>query len=150
MTHKTLVLSAVTAIALLGAGSYALTLPAAAENPTAGVAADGPGQPHPWHHWGMMGMMHREGFGPGMHHRWMMAHQGWGLFYNDGDKNLSAADVQVIAQAILLRHGNHSWKVADVVANHDNTVSFAYTTTDGGVVARFSIDTKTGQIRRVG
>ena len=147
MTHKTLVLSAVTAIALLGAGSYALTLPAAAENPPAGVAGNGPDQPNPWHRWGMM---HGAGFGPGMHHRWMMAHKGWGLFYNDGDKNLSAADVQVIAQGILLRHGNHNWKVANVVANQDNTVSFAYTTADGGVVARFSIDTKTGQIRRVG
>jgi hypothetical protein len=142
---KTVFLSAVTAIALLGAGGYVLSRPADAQSAPPAATADGPEHMHPGP-WGMH-------FGQFHHHHWMMArmkaHRGWGLFYHDGDKNLSAADVQTIAQAILLRHGNHTWKVANVTANQDNTVSFAYTTADGGVIARFSVDTKTGHIRRI-
>jgi len=44
--------------------------------------------------------------------------------------------VQTITQAMLLRRGNHTWKVADVVANQDNTISFVFATSDGGVIAR--------------
>ncbi len=82
----------------------------------------------------------------------MMAHQlgDWGLVFPVADKNLSAADVQVIAQAMLLRHGNHAWKVTDVAQNQDNTVSFAFATAEGSVVARFAIETKTGHVRRIG
>ena len=105
--------------------------------------ADGFGDGHEHRDWGR---------GPGghHHHHWNEAHKGFGLFYPSADKNLSVTDVQTIAQAILLRHGNHAWKVANVVQNQDNTVSFAYTTGDGGVVARFAIDTQTGRMHRVG
>jgi hypothetical protein len=76
--------------------------------------------------------------------------RGWGLFAPQADKNLSAADVQTIAQAILLRHGNHSWKVTNVAQNQDDTVSFAFATQGGDVIARFAVDVHTGRIRRIG
>ncbi len=144
---RMMLLSAATVIALAGAGAYAVTHAAdATQDPPAGAASDGG---HDWkagehhHGWGMRGAF--------MRHRWMMAHKdGWGLFAPAPDKNLSVSDVQTIAQAILLRHGNHTWKVGSVAQNQDNTVSFAFTTADGGVVARFAIDTQTGHIRRIG
>jgi hypothetical protein len=142
---RMMMLSAAAAIALAGAGSYALTRPADAQDAPAAATPD---RAHDWksgdghHGWGM-----RAHF---MHHLRMEAHQGWGLFAPAADKNLTPADVQTIAEAILLRHGNHSWKVANVAPNQDNTVSFAYTTADGGVVARFAVDTQTGRIRRIG
>jgi hypothetical protein len=90
----------------------------------------------------MMGAQHRP---------WHMAKaRSWGLFYPQADKKLSVADVTTLAQAILLRHGNHTWKVTDVVLNQDNTVSFAFATQGGGVIARFAMDTQTGRFRRIG
>ena len=143
MKHM-VVLSAAIGIALAGVGSYALTRPADAQDaPAAAVSKPG-------HDWQSAEHSHH-GWGNGHHHRhFMMAHKGWGLFYPAADKNLSPTDVQTIAQAMLLRHGNHTWKVANVTQNQDNTVSFAFTTADGGVIARFAIDTQTGRIRRIG
>jgi hypothetical protein len=94
-------------------------------------------------------------------HRWMMsqarfAHQrmehvrAWGLFAPQADKKLSSSDVQTIAEAMLVRHGNHTWKVANVAQNQDDTVSFAFTTPGGDVIARFAMDTHTGRLRRLG
>lgn len=142
--NKLLIVTAAGAIMLGAAGVYAGTRSADAQD----VGPDA--IPHRWqsadggdHGWGM-------GHDGGRrHHRWMMQHD-FGLFYPVADKNLSVADVQVIAQAMLLRHGNHTWKVADVVQNQDNTVSFAFTTPDGGVVARFAVQTQTGRLHRVG
>jgi hypothetical protein len=74
----------------------------------------------------------------------------WGLFYPQPDKKLSAADVQKIAEAILLRHGNHTWKVTNVAQNQDDTVSFAFATQSGDVIARFAMDIHTGRLRRLG
>ncbi len=147
---KTMILCAATAFALGGAGTYAMTRPADAQNPPAAAADDPDGMR-------MGGHMDWEGHGgPGwgthhhhMHHLWMMAKE-WGLFPWTPDKHLTAADVQTIAQAILLRHGNHTWKVADVAQNQDNTISFAFATGDGSVIAHFAIDTRTGRIRRTG
>jgi hypothetical protein len=65
------------------------------------------------------------------------------------DRKLTGADVQKIAEAYLLWNGNRSWKVTNVTENQDNTVSFAYSTQSGDVVARFKIDRKTGHIDRV-
>jgi hypothetical protein len=58
--------------------------------------------------------------------------------------------VQTLAQAVLLIHGNHSWKVADVADAADGTVTFAYATADGSVIARFSVDRHTGRMTRIG
>jgi len=75
-------------------------------------------------------------------------HNTWGLFHRPADLGLSAADVQTIAEAILLRNGEHDWKVGDVTANADHTVSFAFLTAHGDVIARFTMDTETGRISR--
>ncbi len=90
---------------------------------------------------------------PGMHGMWRRLHhmqQTWGLFFNQKDKNLSDADVQTLAQAVLLIHGNHTWKVANVADAADGSVTFAYTTADGSVIARFSVDRHSGRMTRIG
>jgi hypothetical protein len=76
--------------------------------------------------------------------------QTWGLFFNQRDKNLSDSDVQVLAQAILLVHGNHSWKVVDVADAADGQATFAYATADGSVIARFEINRHSGRVQRIG
>jgi hypothetical protein len=76
--------------------------------------------------------------------------QTWGLFFNQRDKNLSDADVQVLAQAILLVHGNHTWKVVDVADAADGQATFAYATADGSVIARFQINRHSGRVQRIG
>ncbi len=76
--------------------------------------------------------------------------QTWGLLFNQRDKNLSDSDVQVLAQAILLVHGNHSWKVVDVADAADGQATFAYATADGSVIARFQIDRHSGRVQRIG
>lgn len=74
----------------------------------------------------------------------------WGLFASQPDKNLSKGDVQILAEAILLRHGNHGWKVTDVADAADGSITFAYATSDGSVIARFSVDRHTGRFTRIG
>ena len=76
--------------------------------------------------------------------------QTWGLFFNQRDKNLSNSDVQVLAEAILLVHGNHAWRVVDVADAADGQATFAYATSDGSVIARFEIDRHSGRIMRIG
>lgn len=105
--------------------------------------------------WGMHMPWHRPpGGGPeegrpgGWAHRPHMPMMG--LFYPTEDKSLSGADVQKIAEAFLLWNGNRAWKVANVAENQDNTVSFAFAAPDGTVIARFSVDRKTGHFRRLG
>jgi hypothetical protein len=83
-------------------------------------------------------------------HRRMEAARTWGLFSQQTDKKLSAADVQTIADAILLRHGNHTWKVINVAQNPDDTVSFAFASLTGEVIAQFAMNTHTGRVRRLG
>ncbi len=74
----------------------------------------------------------------------------FGLFYRQPDKQLSAADVQEIAQAILLMNGEHDWKVTQVQPGPDHQVSFAFATADGTVIAKFAMDQATGRISRTG
>jgi hypothetical protein len=74
----------------------------------------------------------------------------WSLIYPRHDKRLSVADVQVLAQAILLSKGNHDWKVTDVASQADGSIAFAYATSDGAVIARFAIDPHSGRINRIG
>jgi hypothetical protein len=74
----------------------------------------------------------------------------FGLFAPRTDKHLSPADVQEIAQAILLWNGNHDWKVAQVQPGENHQVTFAYVTQDGATVAKFAINQDTGRITRVG
>ncbi len=72
------------------------------------------------------------------------------LFAPQPDKHLSPADVQEIAQAILLWNGNHDWKVAQVQPGENHRVTFAYAAPDGTVIAKFAINQDTGRITRVG
>ena len=138
--------------ALAGLGGYGLSNYAGAQGaPAAQVADDSQpavqphsGGDHRWghHRWMMGGEQH--------HHRHMTYARNWGLFAPQADKKLSVTDVQTIAEAILLRHGNHTWKVANVAQNQDDTVSFAFATQSGEIVARFAMDTHTGRLRRLG
>jgi hypothetical protein len=94
------------------------------------------------------------GPGPGMPPPFMerMRHMAatWGLFYNQRDKNLSNADVQILAEAILLVHGNHDWKVVNVADGENGRATFSYATADGSVIARFAVDRETGRLSRIG
>ena len=150
--------------ATLAAGGAGVALAQPAPPP---AAAEGPGTPPPPrperggpgphardHMMGMWGPEH----GPGAEHgpdrpgmQGMGMHgMGMGLFYTPADRQLTAADVQTIAQAFLLWHGNHSWKVVDVKEIDANTIGFAYATPNGDVVARFTMDRHTGRPQRVG
>jgi hypothetical protein len=144
---RAIVLPALAALAIGGTALNSSTRPADAEPVTPPAASSpAPTQATPAPEHGFM-MWHRgEGW-----LRWRMERMRmWGLFYPVDDKHLSADDVQKIAEAMLLRHGNHTWKVINVAANQDNTVSFAFATADGSVIARFSMDTKTGRLQRIG
>jgi len=87
---------------------------------------------------------------PGWAHRPMWHHAMFGLFFHPADKQLTAAEVQKIAEAFLLWQGNRDWKVTQVAAGPDGKIGFAFATSDGGVIARFTMDSKTGRIARVG
>jgi hypothetical protein len=99
--------------------------------------------------------------GPGMHHPMggEEHHHGWhhgprgpfsGLIFHREDKQLTAAEVQKIAEGFLLWQGERSWKVTDVHEAANNAVEFSFTTQNGGVIARFSMDRKTGRVQRIG
>ena len=72
------------------------------------------------------------------------------LIYRQADRQLGAADVQKIAEGFLLWNGNHSWKVTDVAATADGPIAFSFTTPEGSVVAKFTMDPHTGRIARAG
>ncbi|HBK08607.1 MAG TPA: hypothetical protein DDZ81_22600 [Acetobacteraceae bacterium] len=99
--------------------------------------------PHP----GMMGWAHHRhdrmrdrAFNP----------RDFALIYRQEDRNLAPDDVQKIAEAFLLWHGNHSWKVSNVAATAGGPIGFSMTTPEGSVVAKFTMDPHTGRIQRVG
>jgi hypothetical protein len=149
---------------LTGLGGYAIANHAGAQGAPAAVVssdASSPGAMPGWGYrpggWGQRGP---GGCGP---HRWLAARErfgggsvrhadgrGWGLFFPQADKKLTTSDVQTIAESILLRHGNHTWKVGNVAQNQDDTISFAFTSPGGDVIARFAMDIHTGSMRRVG
>lgn len=78
------------------------------------------------------------------HHR----HDIFSLFAPAQNKNLTPADVKVIAAAMLLEGGNHSWSVTNVAAQSDKSIDFSFATAHGDVVATFSIDPVSGRIDR--
>jgi hypothetical protein len=103
-----------------------------------------PGQPH-----GPAPMMPPGGWphgGPGM--MWHHHEDKFSLFAQVANKALTPADVRIIAQAILLEHGNHDWKVANVTSA-DNLIDFSFATAHGDVVATFSVDPASGRMKRV-
>lgn len=130
------------------------------------LAQQGPGGPAG----GPMG----PGGGPGMmrgdqdgHHGWRRMHDGregmregmgqrpfnprdFALLPRVEDKKLTTAEVQKVAEGMLLWMGNRTWKVVDVKEAADNKISFGLALPEGGVVARFDMDRKTGAVHRAG
>jgi hypothetical protein len=150
-----IVLSTLVASVVAGLGGYGLsnyanaqgTQPAQVTNP-----APVQGGPDGWADHRPGGWRDRHLASDGMHHfhRHMTMARNWGLFARQPDKRLTEADVQTLAQAMLLRHGNHAWKVTEVTQNQNDTASFAFATQSGDVIARFTMNERTGHLRRVG
>ena len=141
--RKTIV-AAVTALSLAGIGAGAMIAnaqPAPPPAPGAAPGFEGPRGPHP--HWGERMRHMREGHGP------FGGPGTFALLYRHADRQLSPADVQTIAQAFLLWHGNHSWKVVDAAPTQDGKIGFAYATPQGGVIARFTMDPHSGKVARI-
>jgi hypothetical protein len=149
-------LLAATAVISLGGLSAAVLLTQAGAQPAPPQMADGPGG-HPGGPpsgpmggpmGGWRGGPHPGG--PGWHHHWFQHARTFGLFYHPDDRQLTVPEVQKIAEAFLLWNGNRTWKVTQVAAGPDGRISFAFATSDGGVIARFTMDSKTGRVHRVG
>jgi hypothetical protein len=118
--------------------------PGPADAPASGPG--GPGMAGPgWHHPGPWGWMHRwrEGHGP-------VTPGTFALVFPHKDRNLTPPDVQTIAQAFLLWHGNHAWKVVNVAPTSDGAIGFSLATENGSVIATFTMDPHTGHVTRTG
>lgn len=145
------ILGAVTALSIAAGGGalIAYAQPAPPRGPGAGgpgIEAPQPPSGSPW-----MRRMHRPGrWQQGMQRERMLRMRTFALFFHPDDRQLTAPDVQKIAEAFLLWNGNHTWKVIDVAPAPDGQVSFAYAAPDNTVIARFSMDTKTGRLTRTG
>ncbi|MGH7042494.1 MAG: hypothetical protein ACREFY_10220, partial [Acetobacteraceae bacterium] len=96
-----------------------------------------------WHH----RMHHRHG---AWHHRPLVAPGTFALLFHPADRALTPADAQAVAAGFLRWNGNHTWKVVDVKQLSDGKIGFSYATTDNTVIASFTIDSRTGRIKRVG
>jgi hypothetical protein len=146
VSMRKMILAAILASAL-GVGTAGTVHFALADDNDAGSAPTGPRMELEEHGsakdgWGRGGPM-------GMH-RFFHMMRTFSLFAPVQDRALTTADVQKIAEALLLWHGNHTWKVAEVKEESNHTISFAYTTADGSVIARFEVDRKTGEFHRIG
>lgn len=97
---------------------------------------------------GMPGHPHPHAMGDRHHHRGPHGSGLMGLVHPADDRALSADDVRKIAEAFLLWNGNRSWKVVDVGQTPNKAVAFAFATTEGSVIARFTMDPKTGRVTR--
>ena len=157
---KRILLSSAVVLALTVTGGAAYKAAADTGSPTPDMSQPPapPGPPGPPGQWG--GGPERGQWGPGGPGRFWV--QGWGqgghgfqhndkfgLFAPEPNKNLSIADVKVIASAILLEHGNHAWGVSDIAAQTDKSIQFSFTTQHGDVVATFSVDPASGHIKRI-
>jgi hypothetical protein len=91
----------------------------------------------------MAGPMGQEGW----HHRMEMM-RAMALVPAAEDRKLSPADVTKIAEGFLLWKGNHSWKVLNAAVEADQ-IGFDLATKDGSVIAHFTMDPKTGALKRV-
>ena len=71
------------------------------------------------------------------------------LIYHPDDRKLTAPEVKTIAEAFLLWNGNRTWKVSQAVPEGD-VIGFDITTKEGSVIAHFTMDPKTGRLKRQG
>jgi hypothetical protein len=147
--RKSAVLAVAAALAI-AAGTTGALVARAAPPPPPGPADGGPGGPPGGPHWGPHGgpWMHHHGFWH--HHRPLITPGTFALLYHPANREITTADVQTIATGFLRWNGNHSWKVVDVQQMSDGQIGFAYATPDNTVIARFTIDSRTGRIKRVG
>lgn len=99
------------------------------------------------HHPGGMGWWHH---GPEMHGRMMHMMRTFALVYPQQDRKLTPPDVQKIAEAFLLWHGNHTWKVVNVAPTSDGAIGFSLATPEGSVIASFTMDPHTARVTRTG
>jgi len=119
------------------------------------TAADGAPNGPPGQGWGMGShgpgmMMHTPG-GPmadRMHEGWPHKDEMFSLFARVQNKNLTQADVKIIAQAILLEHGNHDWTVTNI-GTANNAIDFSFATQHGDKIATFAVDPSTGHFKRI-
>ncbi|HET6182884.1 MAG TPA: hypothetical protein VFA03_04750 [Acetobacteraceae bacterium] len=147
--RRTLIAAA--AVLPLTLGTAALAQNAAPPPPAAGPgpAEDAALPPPPRHAGPAWGVWHHR---PGEAGRRAMPFdpRTFALFHPPANRQLTPADVQEIAQALLLWNGNHSWKVTDVQPAGDNRVGFTYAAPDGTAIAKFTVNTENGRIERVG
>ena len=132
-----------TALAALAIGAAATGIVVAQAQPAPPAPdADGPprqhsmGWMHPGHDWQQRGGM-------------MQRLRTFALVYPQKDRKLSPPDVQKIAEAFLLWHGNHDWKVVNVAPTTDGPIGFTLATQDGSVIARFTMDPHTAKVERI-
>ncbi|HVB69653.1 MAG TPA: hypothetical protein VNE67_17535 [Acetobacteraceae bacterium] len=141
------VLAAAAALAIAG-GSTGVALVAHAAppppppGPAGGPPAHGPHGGPGWAHW-----MHH---GHWRHHKPLITPGTFALLFHPADREITTADAQEIATGFLRWNGNHTWKVVDVKQMSDGKIGFSYATADNSVIASFTIDSRTGRIRRVG
>lgn len=131
------IIAAAAALVIGAAGGGALLANAQPAPPPPAAMDAGPG-PHEW-----MRRMHDE-------HRAHPMRGTFALVYGEQDRALTPADVQKIAEAFLLWRGNHTWKVTGVAATPDGPIGFAVATSDGSVIAKFTMDPHTGRVTRTG
>jgi hypothetical protein len=142
---RALLLAATAAASIAGFAAGCVLSQAGAQPAPPPVAGDPPASaPGAWR------MGPRPG-GPGWHRNAMMHRaRTFALMYHTDDRQLTAPEVQKIAEAFLLWNGNRTWKVVEVAAGPDGKVGFAFGTADGSVIARFTMDSKTGRVTRTG
>src|SRR5215468_4862068 len=131
------VLTTVTVLAIGGAAAAMMIANAQPAAPPAGP--DGPSDRPHWTGWMRRGP---ESNWQGDRMRMM---RNFALVYPQEDRKLTPPDVQKIAEAFLLWHGNHSWKVTEVAATPDGAIGFSLATPDGSVIARFTMDPHTAR-----
>lgn len=134
------ILTTLAVLAIGGATTGIMIAQAQPALPAPGM--DGPGRPQG------MNWMHRGH--DGGHHDAMQRLRNFALVYPQADRKLTPPDVQKIAEAFLLWHGNHTWKVIEVAPGTDGAIGFALATPEGSVVARFTMDPRTARVTRTG
>ena len=138
---RRLLLAATAAASIVGFGAGALLTQAGAQ-PAPPPAAGDPPAPGGWR-------MGPRPDAPWMH-RAMHPMRTFALLFHPDDRQLTAPEVQKVAEAFLLWNGNRTWKVVEVAAGPDGKIGFAFGTADGSVIARFTMDSKTGRVTRTG
>jgi hypothetical protein len=137
---RKLLLTTIATIALGGLVTAGLLTNAGAQ-PAPPPAVGGPPAPGGWR-------MGPHPGGPGWHDHAMHRMRTFALLFHPDDRQLTGPEVQKIAEAFLLWNGNRTWKVTEVAAGPDGKVGFAFATADGAVIARFTMDSKTGRVTR--